>query len=104
MMAAGEALVVIERQLVQLFHHTSTGRFLLLPLECSKYNKNCFPFTPRASPATIRAPPRSTSKKRKKVKSSLLLVIEFLKSAIENQKPASVNISHLPKKMVLVSI
>jgi hypothetical protein len=64
MMAAGEAIVVIERQLVQLFHHNNIGRFLLLPLECGKCNTSCFPITSRASPATIRAP-RSNNKKQK---------------------------------------
>ncbi len=33
-MTAGEALDVIGRWIVQLFHRTKTCRFLLLPLEC----------------------------------------------------------------------
>jgi hypothetical protein len=42
--AAGESLDVIGRQVVQLFHHTNIGGFLLLPLECGKKIKveNCF--------------------------------------------------------------
>jgi hypothetical protein len=51
--AAEEAPDVKGRQLVLLFHHTSTGRFLLLPSESGKFDNSCLPHTPRVTPAAI---------------------------------------------------
>jgi hypothetical protein len=39
--------------MVQLFHHLNTDRILQLPLECWKYDTNCYPTAPGATPATI---------------------------------------------------
>jgi hypothetical protein len=39
-MAAGED--VIGKRVVQLFHHTNTGGFLLLPWECGKGDTSIF--------------------------------------------------------------
>jgi hypothetical protein len=59
-MAAGAALDVNGRRLVQLLHHTNTGRFLILPLEIGKRDTGGLPTTPRAIPATIGAGKRNT--------------------------------------------
>jgi hypothetical protein len=46
-LATGEAVDVIGRQLVQLFHLANTGGFLLLPLECGKWDTGSIPTKPR---------------------------------------------------------
>jgi hypothetical protein len=48
----GVALDVIGRCLVQLFHQTKIGRFLLSTLESDKRDTSRLPFISRASPAT----------------------------------------------------
>jgi hypothetical protein len=42
-MAAGNALDAIGERMVQIFYQVNSGRFLLLPLECKKWETNHYP-------------------------------------------------------------
>jgi hypothetical protein len=48
---AGVALDVQGRWLLELFHHTNIGRFLLRPLDRGQRDTSRLPITPGASPA-----------------------------------------------------